>query len=226
MDGRIAAFVSAGTLFVECLSFPDKLTYLSVAGTPAPRPKPDPRMVAMFDDLASIGVRLLRAPLIAAEKFVDSLEWADDVVYPIEQRQDRFGNFVQPLPRHRPLVAYGETLLSSQPPIPAPPFIKTGENSWSVATPARWAIAIKREYDGNPQGRKALEKIVRPAISEWCDALIVGSHYAYGNDVFGTIDHGRNAGSGSILHHGNRMNLTSQGIVLMTPRELVAHFTL
>jgi hypothetical protein len=34
-DRRIAGFVSEASLFVECLSFPDKLTYLSVAGTPA-----------------------------------------------------------------------------------------------------------------------------------------------------------------------------------------------
>jgi hypothetical protein len=49
-DGRIAGFVSEATLFVECLSFPDKLTYLSVAGTPDPRPTPDPRLIAVFDD--------------------------------------------------------------------------------------------------------------------------------------------------------------------------------
>src|ERR1700674_4049715 len=98
-NGRIAGFVSEATLFVECLSFPDKLIYLSVAGTPDPRPAPDPRMVAIFDDLAAIGIELLHAPMIGAEKFVESFNWAQDVVYSAKDRHDRFCAFVRPLPR-------------------------------------------------------------------------------------------------------------------------------
>jgi hypothetical protein len=88
-DRRISGFVSEATLFVECLSFRDKLTYLSVAGTQGPRPSPDPRMVAMFGDLASIGVELLRAPLIGSEKFVTSIPSAKDEVYSLAERQTR-----------------------------------------------------------------------------------------------------------------------------------------
>jgi hypothetical protein len=61
------------SLFVECLSFPDKLAYLSVAGTPDSRPDPDPKTVAMFRNLASIGMKLLHAPMIGAEIFVERL---------------------------------------------------------------------------------------------------------------------------------------------------------
>jgi hypothetical protein len=225
-DGRIAGFVSEATLFVECLSFPDKLTYLSVAGTPDARPAPDPRMVAIFDDLAAIGMELLHAPLIGAEKFVESFNWAQDVVHSAKDRHDRFCAFVHPLSRHAPLRTYGESLLAHQPPIPAQRAIRTSSSSFSVPIPQKWAIALKREWDGNPGGRKAQENKVRPLIGEWCDALIVGSHVGYGNDVFCTADQGKNAGANSLLFHGNRANLQSQGVSIMTPGQLVQHLKL
>lgn len=224
-DRRIAAFVSEATLFVECLSFPDKLTYLSVAGTPAPRPSPSSKAVARFGDLASIGMELLRAPLIGSEKFVDSIPWAKDEVYPAADRQTRFSNFTHPLPRHEPLVAYGRSLLASQPPVPPQRSVR-GPSSLSVPIQQHWAVAIKREWESGPVAAKAVEKVVRPAVGEWCDALIVGSHVAYGNDTFCTADQGKNAGSGSLLHHTNRSNLAAQGIKILHPRDLVQQLSL
>lgn len=89
-----------------------------------------------------------------------------------------------------------------------------------VELPRKWAIGIKREWDENIRGRKALEKIVRPLIGEWCDGLIVGSHFGYGNDIFCTTDQGKRAGKNSLLHHSARGNLQAHGITIMTPREL------
>ncbi len=210
--GSIAGFVSEATLFVECLSFPDKLTYLSVAGTRGPRPAPDPRMVAIFDDLGSISAELLHAPLIGAEKFSKAIQWASDLVYPIADRQTRFFDFIRSYPRHDPLKAYAAQLAANAP---------TG-----APKPVFWNVAIKQEWDRNPAGQKALEKAIRPIISEWCDVMIVGSHVGYGNDIFCTADEGKNAGSGSLLFHGNRTNLSSQGITIMTPGQLVQHLNL
>ena len=190
-DGRLLAFVSEASVFVECLSFPDKLVYLAVAGTPNPRPSPDPRMLAMFEDLAQLGVKLLHAPLIGSEKFVEAFEWARDVVFNARERHERFSSFARPLPRHEPLQRYGMALLAHQPPVPGGKVFNQKPNSFSVSIPQDWAIAIKREWDGNTPGRKALEKVVRPAIGEWCDALILGSHVGYGNDVFCTTDTGK-----------------------------------
>lgn len=212
--GRIAGFVSEATLFVECLCFPDKLAYLAIAGTPTPRPAPDPKMVKMFDDLASIGIELLHAPLIGGEKFVESIPWAKDEVYSAEERLKRFSDFTHLLPRHAPLKTYGWSLLANQPPVP----------SSSIAQD--WAIAIKREWDGNASGRRVLEKVVRPVIGEWCDGLIVGSHVGYGNDIFCTADQGKKAGRNSLLHHTNRANLAGQGMRIMMPNDLVQHLSL
>lgn len=221
INGIISGFVSEASLFIECLSFPDKLTYLSVAGTSTPRPTLDPQMLTIFSDLASIGVTLLHAPLIGGEKFSDIIPWAQDTVYPIEERQKRFFDFIRPLPRHEPLKAYGLSLLAAQPSVASAPAKATGPSSISVPIPQDWAIAIKREWDGNPGGQRALEKTVRPIIGEWCDGLIIGSHVGYGNDFFCTADQGKNAGSSSLLHHSKRTNLANQGINIVSPRELV-----
>ena len=226
-DKRIAGFVSEASLFVECLSFPDKLAYLAVAGTPDARPAPDPRTVAMFDDLAKIGIRLLHAPLIGGEKFVDSFQWANDDRFSAEDRHNRFSAFTRPLPRHEPLRQHGQALLKNQPPVPRGKVFNQTPTSFSVSVPQDWAIAIKRAWDrSDAAGQKALRKVVGPMIGEWCDALILGSHVGYGNDIFCTTDLGGNAGPRSLLHQSNRASLNAQGITLMTPAELVKKYNL
>lgn len=218
---KIDAFVSEATLFVECLSFEDKLTYLSVVGTSAPRPEPDTRRIDVFSYLASLGVRLLHAPLIAGEKFFDGMEWADDAVYSRDDRQERFSKFSRQYPRHSPLEEIGNELLKTQAP---PPLAKIsfGNNSVRMEKPAAWAVAIKREWEASTESdRKNLRRKVGPIIGEWCDALIVGSHFAYGNDVFCTADQGKGSGSDSLLFHGNRGALRSSGVNVVSPEELL-----
>jgi hypothetical protein len=224
-NSQIQGFVSEGSLFVECLSFPDKLAYLAVAGTPNPRPQPDARMVALFGDLVKLGMKLLQAPLIGGETFINGFDWADDEVFSKEDRQNRFSSFIQPLPRQKPLRQYGESL-TNQPPRTGRHTFNRTQSGFSVAIPQNWAIAIKQEWDSNPAGQKALERAVRPHIGEWCDALILGSHYGYGNDIFCTTDNGKNAGSRSLLHHSNRATLQAQGITMMTPAELIQYYKL
>ncbi|TPL55411.1 hypothetical protein FJ942_17040 [Mesorhizobium sp. B2-4-2] len=221
-DGEVLAFVSEATLFVECLGFADKLAYLAVAGTRNPRPVPDPRRAAVFVDLASIGIKLLHAPLIGAEIFIPDMEWAQDVVYSQSDRQGRFFAFCRNYPRHEPLITLGNSLLAGQPPVPAGRTISQGPTSLGVEIPQGWAIAIKREWDNADEaGRKKLRRQVGPIIGEWCDTLIVGSHVGYGNDIFCTADEGKGAGSNSLLFHGNRANLNQQGITIMSPVEVL-----
>lgn len=225
-DRCIFGFVSETTLFVECLSFPDKLAYLAVAGTPDRRPSPDLRMIAIFDDLASLGMTLLHAPLICSEKFSESIPWAKDEIYPVEKRQTMFSDFIRPFPRHVPLKEYGRSLIVNQRIVPPPNLIHSGTSQSSIPIPQLWAKSIKRAWDEDLSGQRNLEKIVRPIIGEWCDCLIVGSHVAYGNDIFCTADVGKNAGATSLLHHTNREMLARQGIRIMTPGELVLHLAL
>ncbi len=80
---------------MECLSFPDKLIYLAMAGREGERPTPDPRRVTIFDELTRLGIQLLHAPLIQAEKFIQ-MPGAGDDKYTIEKRVERFGAFIQP----------------------------------------------------------------------------------------------------------------------------------
>ncbi|MBB4257727.1 hypothetical protein [Bradyrhizobium sp. CIR3A] len=177
----------------------------------------------MFKDLEGLGMKLLHAPLIGGETFIEWFDWAQDDRFSSEDRLARFFSFIKPLPRHKPLETYGNGL------VPAPRshrVVNVTKTGFSVPIPAGWAGAIKQEWDNNVAGRKKLEKDIRPDIGEWCDALIVGSHYAYGNEVFCTTDRGVNAGSRSLLHKSNRPALEAQGIKIMTPAELVQHYGL
>jgi hypothetical protein len=213
-SGKVLGFVSEATLFIECLSFEDKLAYLAVAGTDKARPTPDPRAIARFQDVAKVGARLLHAPLIAGEIFIDGFRWAGDDVVSIEDRQVRFNSFCHPLRGLAKLEDRGKAL-DAQFPLS---FHRT-----SMTGPLTWSSAFKRAWDADPAGQKKLRNDVGPIIGEWCDGLIVGSHFAYGNDVFCTIDHGKNAGANSLLHDSNRAALHAQGVTMMTPAELVQH---
>jgi hypothetical protein len=217
VEGRIVGFISESSLFVECLGFSAKLAYLAVAGTSGERPAPDPRVVTRFADLAKIGMKLLHAPLIASETFVDSFEWAKDEVFSMADRHERFCNFVRPLGGKQKLQNCGEALEEKYP---------QRFGNTEMRGPATWLKAFKRAWDSNAAGRKELEKSVWPLLGEWCDGLILGSHVGYGNDLFCTTDLGGNAGSRSLLHHSNRTNLTAQGITLMSPAELVKKYSL
>ncbi|WP_316179821.1 hypothetical protein [Bradyrhizobium sp. SZCCHNRI1009] len=212
-DGRILGFVSEATLFIECLSFEDKLAYLAVAGTDKARPAPDPRAVARFEDVGKVGARLLHAPLIGGEIFIDGFQWAGDDVLTQEDRQSRFSEFCRPLEGKKKLQDYGEALEARFPLL---------SHGTPVKGPATWLSAFKRASDAGEKIRND----VGPIIGEWCDGLIVGSHFAYGNDVFCTMDEGKGAGADSLLHHSKREALKAQGIVVMSPAELVRCYAL
>lgn len=209
----ILGFVSEATLFIECLSFEDKLTYLALAGTDKARPAPDPRAVARFEDVEKVGARLLHAPIIAGEVFIDGFCWADDHVFSQGDRQTRFSDFCRPLGGREKLKQYGEALEAKFP---------STYHGTPMTGPMTWMSAFKRASDAGEKIRSD----VGPMIGEWCDGLIVGSHFAYGNDVFCTMDEGKSAGVGSLLHHNNRAALRAQGIAIMTPAELVQHYRL
>jgi hypothetical protein len=216
-DGRVLGFVSEATLFIECLSFEDKLAYLAVAGKDKARPSPDPRAVARFEDVANVGARLLHAPLIGAEIFIHGFCWAGDDVFSAEDRQSRFSSFCRPLGGLGKLKRCGEALDAKFP---------LTFNGTAMKGPPTWSSAFKRAWDADTAGQKKFRSDVGPIIAEWCDGLIVGSHFAYGHDVFCTIDHGKGAGADSVLHHSDRGALRAQGITMMTAAELVEHYGL
>lgn len=220
--GNIRAFVSEASAFVEFLSSPQKLEYLAVAGTRQARPIPDPRSIAEFRALAELGVHMLHAPLIGAEKFFDEMPWALDEVYSQEERIRRFDNFARQYPLQKPLVTLGSEMLKSQPPVPQGRTFRA-KTGFSMELRLKWAVALKREWHAaDGAERKKLRKKIAPMISEWCDELIVSSHVAYGNDVLCTLDRGKGAGSHSLLHHLNRASLEASGVKIISPEEMAA----
>lgn len=65
---------------------------------------------------------------------------------------------------------------------------------------------------------------VARAIAEWADADSVAAHYAYGNDIFCTLDGGKaetRRGEPAVLDANNRVRLTKEfGIQFSTLGEL------
>jgi len=145
-DGQVLAFVSEASVFIECLSLEDKLVYLAAALTKNARPQPNRRRVAVFKDMASLGMKMLHAPLIGAEKFID-MPWADDINH---DRQERFATFGRLYPRHKPIETYGENLRNAQASAgPRKGFPPSGS--------ANWRTAIKKAWDdADEAGKKVL----------------------------------------------------------------------
>ena len=220
--GRLLPFVSEATIFVECLSFPDKLTYLSVAGTADPRPAPDPRSVAMFRALAGHKFMCLHAPLVGAEIFDTNCEWAEDVVHSAQTRHDRFSQMFRNYASVEPLRQLGNELLAEQPPVlPRPP--RFSINGVRFEMQQIWAVALVRTWESmNNAAQRTFKRKVSALIGNWCDNLAVASHFGYGNDVFCTFDEGKGSGQGGPLHHLNRANLLQQGVVVRKPLALLA----
>ena len=68
---------------------------------------------------------------------------------------------------------------------------------------------------------KEQEKKFSKAIAEWVDGEALSAHYAAGNDFFCTDDKAGNAGTGSIFHNQNRVQLEKEfGIKIISSREL------
>jgi hypothetical protein len=222
-DGRIRAFISEASVFIECLSFPEKLTYLSVMGTWDPRPEADERAVRRFKTLAARGAQMLHAPLVGAEIFIDFVPWATDDIFPATERIERFGEIVRLYPVLRLIKKIGNEKLRDQPPVPASRRRVIG-GVIQRELRQKWGVALKRAWDGGTQeDRKALRKHVAPLISEWCDVLIVASHYAYRNDFLCTIDIGKEAKKGkvdSIMDPTNLQALEQKGVNIISPTAL------
>jgi hypothetical protein len=152
---------------------------------------------------------MLHAPLIGAETFIDVMPWAKDEIHSAEDRQRRFSDFGRDYPRHKPLEKLGNAILQKQPADAVPKPTRRGLD---------WAAALKRSWDeGDEAAQKALRNRVEPLISEWCDVLILGSHVAYGNNKFCTLDRGKGTGSHSVLHHLKRPQLEGKGIFIVGP---------
>ncbi len=224
-EGDIKGFISEASLFIECLEFADKLAYLAVAGTEDSRPTVDQRGVVAVQEMQKLNISMLHAPLIGAEIFIKDLRWAQDECYTQIERQERFSTLGRKLGHPERTVNrlkdIGKELLTNQPPVPQNKKWTT-ENGIKYEIRQKWAVGLKRAWDNsNNETKKAMKKKIQPIISEWCDILIVSSHYAYGNDIFCTNDRGKEAGNSSILHHSNRENLENYGIKIVTPKDLL-----
>jgi len=219
---NIKGFISEASVFVECLGFAEKLTYLAVAGTTDSRPSVDTRGIDAITELKILGLEMLHAPLVGAETFI-KMPWAKDERYSAEDRHNRFDiscrKYGHPQKTVDNLKLIGNELLKNQPSLPSNRSYRT-ENGIKTEMRQKWAVALKVDWNnGNKDHKNTLKKQLSPIIKEWCDILIVSSHYAYGNDIFCTNDEGKEAGPNSLLHNSNRENLDHDGIKIVSSKD-------
>ncbi|WP_213740505.1 hypothetical protein [Bradyrhizobium sp. dw_411] len=218
VEGRIRAFLSEASIFVEALEFVDKLNYLAVVMTPKERPKPQRPAIDRFKDIESIGARLLHAEMIGSETFIEGFAWAEDREFSVTERQARYAHFCRDLDGREALVRTGKALEAELPQ-------KFGVTP--VSGPLTWTRSFLRAWEAVPdERRKGLRKKWGRLFSEWADGSIVASHFAYGNDIFCTIDEGRRGGAASLLHRGGRAALAEANIIVMDPKDLVQQYGL
>lgn len=61
---------------------------------------------------------------------------------------------------------------------------------------------------------------VKSSVSEWVDALVVCTHYAYGHQYLCTLDEGGGAGVKSVMHTSHRQWLKDFGIEIIDAKDL------
>lgn len=218
LDGRIAGYVSAGSLALEALKATDRIDVLfrNFANPSSRRPISAPSQVEQrFATLFSIGCKVLvaatRLGLPSSYISVPANVRALDVQYTWHERLERHEAFVDRFQDEslRSLRYLGEELADAH---------RLPQSNH------RWVEGLVAEFD-QPLVVKEQEKLVeqvRDLTAEWCDLDILGSHYACGIDYFCTRDRGISAGPCSVLHASRRALLEQQfGIQVVSPQDLV-----
>lgn len=228
-DGRILGYFSEASLYIECLSLPEKVHALKTAGNMLPRPNAPELVQKRFTRLQKLGLRALRVPVFSVEPYMP-IEYANDEFFTVEERTNRIGEFLRGYNHRHQLVEYANELIQRQPELvhripPPPAAVRTGANTEHVELfdPLPFVLAAACEDSAvRPVG---FNTRVGRILRNWSDTLAVGSHFGYGLDFFCTTDMGDHDGTGSPLHHGNRKALADRRIIILSPDELLAALT-
>lgn len=89
-----------------------------------------------------------------------------------------------------------------------------------IRTQVAQALEIAPEKVVMVQMAVLADNKVKSSVSEWVDALVVCTHYAYGHQYLCTLDEGGGAGSKSVMHTSHRQWLKDFGIEILNPKDL------
>jgi len=229
---KIRGFISEASLKMEALAHSDRIDVYIRAIANRSISKADINLaqqrVNVIKNTLELGMKILHAPRIGYGSFyeINDDDWAQDELFPIGERQDRYFGFGRAYEHKGPvdLKKLGAELAELHK-------LKTNHlddlvkiKGMPKASEMMWASGLIAEFD-NPMKfdtKKKFIKHVREIIAEWSDMDILASHYGYGNDVFCTIDRSKETGTSGILHLSKRDELRNNfGIEILCPEELI-----
>ena len=233
-SGNINPYISEASMSLEGLSHADRIDNFirnwASEKYPIELPKLPTTRADVIRNALSLGIKVLHAPRIALGSFYELKEgdWARDELYTVQLRQERHSDFAREFPTIGPntLKQLGSNLIDEHN-INTQHIEHLERNQPGLkASEMMWMQGIVAEFDNPKKYRtqKAFVKHVRDLIAEWCDLDILASHYAYGNDVFCTLDSANGTGISGILHPAQRQTLVTKfGLNILSPEELVSH---
>lgn len=228
----ISAYLSEASTSLEAISNDERVdSFLRQWATrkfPIQFPEPAPERKRVFAEALLLGLKVLHAPRIALGTFIEFPEsaWAEDINFPIKERQDRYNNFIrsQPDTGVEKLKTLGAELLAAH-------GLSTAHRSHLASLPSRpsaeklmWMDGLLAEYDSPMRfsSRKKFLAEFRDRLAEWFDIDIQASHYAYGHQYLCTFDSASNAGASAIMHPTRISSNAAQfGLAIISPLELV-----
>lgn len=231
-SGNIQPFISEASISLEGLTHADRIdVFIRAWDTqryPIELPKLPEQRVEVISNALSLGIRVLHVPRVALGSFYELTEgdWATDAVFSVSERLDRYSNFARAFPTigSGVLKQLGAELVDAHAMDKKHLEHLASLASWPTASEMMWMKGLVKEFDCPTKfpTQKAFIKHVREIIAEWCDLDILASHYAYGNDVFCTLDSAKGTGSTGILHPTQRNALVNNfGLTILSPEELV-----
>lgn len=230
---KIQGYISEGSFALEALSHSDRIdSFIRAWATEQYRielPELPAQRISVINDALALGIKVLHVPRVALGSFYDVAEedWAKDQNFPIAVRQNRYFTFARSFPEigSGALKKLGAELVASHSLSTQHLSHLEALPSWPKAEDMMWMQGLLAEFDEpkNYPSQKKFIKEVRDLVAEWNDLDILASHYAYGNDVFCTLDSAKGAGATGILHPNQRERLQADfQVVVMSPEELVA----
>ncbi len=197
--GRIVAAIPEAAFAAEVLPNVDRIDLILAIGTSKaanPPPIPEGRR-ALIQRALAMGFRVQRGARIAYGELVgvQRNQWASDDVFPVEERQKRFSDFLRHFcdyPKES-LHDLGEKLSAIHGLAAKNPHLALPAAMQKVSLDRflwREGLAAEKQSQRMHVSSDSFQNVVRDRLSDWADFDIAATHYAYGYDLLCTDDKG------------------------------------
>jgi len=205
--GRILAAIPEAAFAAEVLPNVDRIDLILAIGTSkAANPPPIPEgRCALIQRALGIGFRVQRGARIAYGELVgvQRAQWASDDLIPVEERQERFSNFLRHFGDYpkESLHDLGEKLSAIHRLAAKNPHWAQAAAMHKVSLDRflwREGLAAEKQSQRMHASSDSFQNVIRDRLSDWADFDMAATHYAYGYNLLCTDDKG-NPRSNSIF---------------------------